>query len=84
LPYGPSLFHVSALRASITAKGKRMRTETRTVRIGEDVGPIDWSHPTAKDMPAIWREAEEAPQDFEFGDYRRSILRICMYDGWPY
>ena len=36
-----------------------MRTETRTVRIGEDVGPVDWLHPTAADKPELWREAED-------------------------
>lgn len=61
-----------------------MRYETRTVRIGEACGPIDWSHETAKDMPPIWREAEQRPGDFTFSEYRRPILQICMYDGWPY
>lgn len=61
-----------------------MRTETRTVRIGENVGPVDWDHPTAKDMPPIWREAEKNPGDFLFSEYGRTILAICMYDGWPY
>lgn len=61
-----------------------MRYETVTVRHGENVGPVDWSHPTAKDMPAIWREAEKNPEAFVFGDYDREILDICMYDGWPY
>lgn len=61
-----------------------MRTETVTVRIGEDVGPVDWDHPTAKGMPPIWREAEKNPHNFTFGEYSREILRICMYDGWPY
>jgi hypothetical protein len=61
-----------------------MRYETHTVRIGEDVGAVDWLHPTAADMPAIWREAEKNPDAFTFSEYRRPILRICMYDGWPY
>jgi hypothetical protein len=61
-----------------------VRTETRTVRIGENVGPVDWSHEIAKDMPAVWREAEKRPGDFTFTEYRRSIVCICMYDGWPY
>ena len=61
-----------------------MRTETHTVCVGEDVGPVDWDHPTAKDMPPIWREAEANPEAFTFSEYRRPILRICMYDGWPY
>lgn len=61
-----------------------MRTETVTVRHGENVGPVDWDHPTAKDMPAIWREAEKNPQGFTFSEYRRPIIEICMYDGWPY
>lgn len=61
-----------------------MRTETVTVRIGENVGPIDWTHPTAKDMPDIWREAEANPSDFVFSGHEWMILAICMYDGWPY
>lgn len=61
-----------------------MRTETITVRVGEDCGPVDWEHETARDMPPIWREAEQNPEGFVFSDYARPILRICMYDGWPY
>ena len=61
-----------------------MKTRTVTVCEGEDVGPIDWDHPTAKDKSAIWREAEKSPQDYVFDKYNRQILRICMYDGWPY
>lgn len=59
-----------------------MRTHTVTVREGENVGPVDWDHPTAKDMPPIWREAEKAPDDYRFNG--RPIIQICMYDGWPY
>ena len=61
-----------------------MRYETVTVRHGENVGPVDWEHPTAKDMPHIWREAEQSPDDFTFSEYGRQIVTICMYDGWPY
>ncbi len=61
-----------------------MRTETITVQVGEDVGPVDWDHPIAKGMPTIWREAAAEPARFCFTEYRREILRICMYDGWPY
>jgi hypothetical protein len=64
-----------------------MRTKTVTVREGENVGPVDWDHPMAKDMPEIWREAEKSPKDFTFhtSDFpERTILQICMYDGWPY
>lgn len=61
-----------------------MRTETVTVRVGENCGPVDWNHPIAKDMPAAWREAEQRPDAYTFTEYRRTILRICMYDGWPY
>ena len=61
-----------------------MRTRTVTVREGENVGPVDWDHPTAKDMPPIWREAEKYPSSFIFGDQWREIIEICMYDGWPY
>lgn len=59
-----------------------MRTETVTVRIGEDVGPVDWEHPTACDKPPIWLEAEKNPDAFLYNG--RAILKLCMYDGWPY
>jgi|SRR4051812_42666251 hypothetical protein len=59
-----------------------MRYETRTVRIGENVGPVDWSHSTAANMPEIWREAEKRPIDFLFRG--RAIFAVCMYDGWPF
>lgn len=61
-----------------------MRTYQTTVREGTDMGPVDWSHPTAKDMPPIWREAEKDPDAFVFTEYERTIIKICMYDGWPY
>jgi len=64
-----------------------MRTYTTTVREGEDVGPVDWDHPIAKDMPPIWREAEKSPGDFILsGDYFKppQVIKLCMYDGWPY
>ena len=61
-----------------------MKISTVTVREGESMGPVDWSHPTAENMPAIWREAEKNPTGFTFTEYRRSIIEICMYDGWPY
>jgi len=61
-----------------------MKYNTVTVREGENCGPVDWSHEIAKDMPEIWREAEQRPDDFTFSEYGRTILSICMYDGWPY
>jgi hypothetical protein len=63
-----------------------MRSRTVTVTEGEMTGPIDWGHPLANDMPAIWREAENAPSDFVLtGDHPdRAIFAIGMYDGWPY
>jgi hypothetical protein len=59
-----------------------VRTQTVTQRIGEDMGPVDWTHPIAKDKPAIWREAEKAPDDYLFNG--RTLIKVCMYDGWPY
>lgn len=59
-----------------------MRYETVSVPIGEVCGPVDWTHETAVNMPPIWREAEENPDAFTYNG--RSILRICMWDGWPY
>lgn len=64
-----------------------MRTWTETHREGTDMGPIDWTHPAAKDMPPIWREAEAKPDDFalDTGQLTRfKILALRMYDGWPY
>lgn len=63
-----------------------MMTRTVEVREGENVGPVDWSHPMAKEMPQLWREAEAAPGAFllDYGHGSREILAICMYDGWPY
>lgn len=63
-----------------------MRTETRTIHIGENAGPVNWEHPTAKDMPNIWRDAEVNPSGYliDYGHGGREILDICMYDGWPY
>lgn len=52
------------------------------MRHGEDVGPVDWEHPTAKNMPDFWREAEKAPELFRYNG--RTLLGLCMYDGWPY
>lgn len=63
-----------------------MRTYQTTVREGEKMGPVDWDHPTAKDMPPIWREAEKNLEAFKFvcANYDADIYAICMYDGWPY
>jgi len=64
-----------------------MRTWTETHREGTDVGPIDWSHPWAKDMPPIWREAEQKPEDFVLDTGTlcdKPVIAIRMYDGWPY
>jgi hypothetical protein len=59
-----------------------MRTETQTIRIGENMGPIDWTHPIAKAKPEFWREAETNPDAFLFRGH--TILALAMYDGWPY
>lgn len=59
-----------------------MRTRIIEERIGEDVGPVDWTHDTASSKPIIWRDAESDPNGYLFNG--RRILAICMYDGWPY
>lgn len=65
-----------------------MRTETQTVRIGEDMGPIDWTHPMAAEMPDHWKDAEKHPEKYELllnGMFTpREVSKLCMYDGWPY
>ena len=67
-----------------TLGARVMRYEPVLTRIGENVGPVDWDHPIAKGLPPIWREAELQPELFVFSEYKRAILKICMYDGWPY
>ena len=65
-----------------------MRYETVTVRHGENVGPVDWSHEYAKDKPDHWKDAEQNPEAYQFlpqGMFTpRNVHCICMYDGWPY
>jgi hypothetical protein len=46
------------------------------------MGPVDWEHPSAKDKPQIWREAEKNVSSFLFNG--RQLLAMRMYDGWPY
>lgn len=68
-----------------------MRTWTETHSEGTEVGPIDWDHPWAKELPEAFRttlqEAEKEPEAFVispsgFSTFR--LIRVCMYDGWPY
>lgn len=59
-----------------------MRYETVVVRHGENVGPVDWEHPSAKDCDPAWREAERTPEKFRYNG--REIIQVCMYDGWPF
>jgi hypothetical protein len=69
-----------------------MRTRMVEERIGEDMGPIDWSHPMAaglnSDLAATLREAELNPMEFRarvaHSDFMRDVWSVCMYDGWPY
>jgi hypothetical protein len=51
------------------------------------MGPINWSHPLAAEMPEMWREAEQHPERFvlDTGQLSRfAVLDLRMYDGWPY
>lgn len=65
-----------------------MKVRTVTERIGEDIGPVDWTHPHATDMPKHWRDAEENPEKYELllnGMFTpREVAKLRMYDGWPY
>ena len=75
-----------------------MKTVTRTERIGEELGPVDWSHPMIAEVEArrpgliaMLREAEKNPAAFEAttdGGWPRvgwgKVLSVVMYDGWPY
>lgn len=75
-----------------------MKTRTVTEYVGEELGPVDWSHPMIAEVEArsphiiaALREAEQSPQDFDAttdGGWPRvgwgEVLRVVMYDGWPY
>lgn len=65
-----------------------MKTRMVEERIGENMGPVDWTHDIAKDKPAIWREAEKHPERFRYvengGFFAKPIIALAMYDGWPY
>lgn len=65
-----------------------MRTRMVEERIGENMGPIDWTHEIAKGKPALWREAEAFPERFRYCPngslHANRIYAIAMYDGWPY
>lgn len=65
----------------------RVWQETVTKREGENMGPIDWTHETAKDKPDLWREVEKNPSAYRYSPSGFSsflIVEMCMYDGWPY
>ena len=61
-----------------------MKTFMVEHREGEDMGPIDWLHPIAKDKPLEWMECEKHPDRFTYSEYGHQIIKLCMYDGWPY
>lgn len=75
-----------------------MKTRTVTECVGEELGPVDWSHPMIAEVEAshpqvvaMLREAEKTPELFEAttdGGWPRvgwgEVLRVVMYDGWPY
>lgn len=51
------------------------------------MGPVDWTHPTAVDKPAFWREVEKNPSGYTYspsGFTAFPLVEMCMYDGWPY
>lgn len=73
----------------------KTRTVTVTEREGEELGPIDWNHPNLINLDpariAVLRDAEQNPEAFEAtadGGWPRvgwgQVLRVVMYDGWPY
>lgn len=68
-----------------------MKTRTVIERIGENMGPVDWTHPKAAALPHVLmeklREAEKDPAKFCYspsGFSEFQIVSVCMYDGWPY
>ncbi len=75
-----------------------MRTETRTVSVGEYLGPVDWDNLDKCRMPALTEEQRGWLRDLEAntdayqattdGGWPRfcwhPVLNVGMYDGWPY
>lgn len=75
-----------------------MKFVTKTERVGEELGPVDWSHPMVAEVErrqpnliALLRDAEQNPDAFEATTDGGSpkvgwhqVLRVVMYDGWPY
>lgn len=74
-----------------------MKTYTETRREGEYLGPIDWAGRDAwcvqlDDQQVGWlRAIEEKPEEYEVttdGGWPRvgwrRVIRVGMYDGWPY
>jgi hypothetical protein len=51
--------------------------------VNKVIGPVDWDHCTARNMPAIWRDAEKNPSAYEFRELFQ-VISIAMYEGWPY
>lgn len=76
-----------------------MKTITVTQDVGEELGPVDWTHPMiaeverhAPELVAALRDAEKDPSAFEAttdGGWPPRVgwgrvLRVVMYDGWPF
>lgn len=75
-----------------------MQYRTVTERIGEELGPIDWTHPMSIELAEkdpkltdLLREAAATPDAFEatndggcpkFG--WGPVAGVVMYDGWPF
>lgn len=77
-----------------------MKTIQRTERIGEYLGPVDWSYDFeshAKGMsPSYVAECKEKLKQLESGDWQATtdggwprvgwgrVVKVGMYDGWPF
>jgi hypothetical protein len=73
-----------------------MKTKTVTVQEGEYLGPIDWDESRwpfqVSPQQLDWlRQLEANPDGFLATDDRgwprcgwKSVIRVGMYDGWPY
>lgn len=77
-----------------------MRYETKSVAIGEKLGPIDWNYPFDEQgqglRPEFIEERKERLRRCEAGEVEATtdggfpkvgwgkVLDTGMYDGWPY
>lgn len=62
-----------------------MKTRMVEERIGEYLGPVDWTYDFSQRGKELLRQLEQ-PGEWQAMTYQcwRRVLRVGMYDGWPF